>query len=128
MSSESRAVTWDRSSTVSRPVFADIDAAFSDVHRILGRKWHLRIVYHLLEDGPLGFSDLKDRLDGVSSKMLSESLSSLEEDSLVAREIVSDQPVRVKYSLTEQGGALEAPVEELLQWGTAHSTSAEAER
>jgi DNA-binding HxlR family transcriptional regulator len=108
-------------------VFADVDAAFSAIHEVLGRKWHLRIVYHLLEDGPLGFSDLKDRLDGVSSKMLSESLSSLEEDSLVAREIVSDQPVRVKYSLTERGMALEAVVEELLQWGTAHAPSAEAE-
>jgi DNA-binding HxlR family transcriptional regulator len=128
MSSESRAVSWDRSSTVSRPVFADVDAAFSDIHEILGRKWHLRIVYHLLEDGPLGFSDLKGRLDGISSKMLSESLSSLEEDSLVTRKIVSDQPVRVEYSLTERGAALETVIEELLQWGTAHTPSPEAER
>jgi len=128
MSSESHAVNWERSGTISRPVFADVDAAFSDIHELLGRKWHLRIVYHLLEDGPLGFSDLKDRLDGISSKMLSESLSSLEDGSLVTREIVSDQPVRVEYSLTERGIALEAVVEELLRWSTAHSPAAEAER
>jgi len=121
MSSESHAVGWDQSGTVSRPYFADIDAAFGDIHELLGRKWHLRIVYHLLEDGPLGFSDLKDRLDGISSKMLSESLSSLEKESLVAREIVSDQPVRVEYSLTERGAALERVVEELLRWDAEHS-------
>jgi DNA-binding HxlR family transcriptional regulator len=121
MSSESRAVSWDQSGTVSRPYFTDIDAAFRDIHELLGRKWHLRIVYHLLDNGPLGFSDLKDRLDGVSSKMLSESLSSLEEESLVARRIVSDQPVRVEYSLTDRGAALERVVEELLRWDAAHS-------
>jgi DNA-binding HxlR family transcriptional regulator len=121
MSSEPRAVSWDQSGTVSRPYFTDIDAAFRDIHELLGRKWHLRIVYHLLDNGPLGFSDLKDRLDGVSSKMLSESLSSLEEESLVARRIVSDQPVRVEYSLTDRGAALERVVEELLRWDAAHS-------
>ncbi|RLM95281.1 helix-turn-helix domain-containing protein [Haloarcula sp. Atlit-7R] len=125
MSSESRAVSWDQSSTVSRPYFADIDATFGHIHELLGRKWHLRIVYHLLEDGPLGFSDLKSRLDGVSSKMLSESLSSLEDEALVTREIVSDQPVRVEYSLTERGSALEPVVEELLRWDAEHSPAEE---
>jgi len=121
MSSESRTLGWNQSGTVSRPYFTDVDAAFGVIHELLGRKWHLRIVYHLLEDGPLGFSALKDRLDGVSSKMLSESLSSLEDDSLVDRNIVSDQPVRVEYSLTERGAALERVVEELLRWDAEHS-------
>lgn len=122
MSSESHAVSWDQSGTVSRPYFIDTDAVFDDIHEVLGRKWHLRIVYHLLEDGPQGFSELKDRLDGVSSKMLSESLSSLEDHSLVAREIISDQPVRVKYSLTDRGSALEPVVEALLRWDAEHSS------
>lgn len=127
MSSESPVRTSDGTVTSDRAHFVDPETTFEGVRDLLGRKWHLRIVYYLLDDGPMGFSDLKGKLSGVSSKMLSESLSSLEEDSLVAREIVSDQPVRVKYSLTERGMALEAVVEELLQWGTAHAPSAEAE-
>ncbi|QSG09428.1 winged helix-turn-helix transcriptional regulator [Halapricum desulfuricans] len=101
---------------VTPPRFVDPGEAFDSIQAITGRKWNLRIVYHLLESGPLGFSDLKDALDGVSSKMLSESLSLLEEHRLVCRELVSDQPVRVEYSLTECGAALRPAVNALLWW------------
>jgi DNA-binding HxlR family transcriptional regulator len=114
MSSESHAVNW--AETTERPRFINPTDAFESVHDLLGRKWHLRIVYHLLEGGPLGFSDLKGSVEGVSSKMLSESLSSLDDHGLVAREIVSDQPVRVEYSLTERGRALEPAVAALVRW------------
>jgi len=75
MSSEPNTVPWNGSGTgVERPRFIDPEGAFDTAQETLGRKWHLRIVYHLLEDGPLGFSALKSVLVGVSSKMLSESL------------------------------------------------------
>lgn len=84
---------------------------------VVGRKWHPVILYLLSADGPLGFSTLKDRASGVSSKMLSESLDSLEADGLVAREIVSEQPFRVEYSLTDPGESLAAVVSDLVDWG-----------
>jgi DNA-binding HxlR family transcriptional regulator len=103
------------------PLFTDPESAFDTVQEIVGRKWHLRIVYHLLQDGPMGFSSLKGELTGVSSKMLSESLSTLEEKGIVDRELVSDQPVRVEYSLTKRGAALEPVVASAVHWGTEHS-------
>jgi len=121
MSSDSQQLT--RSLAVDRPLVTDPAEMLGDVTDVLGRKWHLRIVYYLLEDGPMGFSSLKDRLDGVSSKMLSESLSSLDDQGLVDREIVSDQPVRVEYSLTEAGAALDSVVAELIDWNAAAARS-----
>ena len=114
MSSESQVVGW--TDPADRPRFADPTAVFESVHELLGRKWHLRIVYYLLEEGPLGFSDLKEAVDGVSSKMLSESLSSLDDHGVVTRNIVNDQPVRVEYSLTERGRALGPTVDSLVRW------------
>jgi len=128
MSSESQTLSWNRSGAVDQPYFVDIDEVFDNVTSLLGRKWHLRIVYYLLDDGPMGFSALKDHLDGVSSKMLSESLSSLEEHDIVAREIVSDQPVRVEYSLTEKGAALAPLLDDIVQWNSNYDLEAPEDR
>jgi DNA-binding HxlR family transcriptional regulator len=86
--------------------FVDTEAAFSAVRAVLGRKWHLRIVYYLLDSGPHRFSDLRDHVEGISSKMLSESLSRLEAAGLVDREVVDEKPLEVEYSLTEDGEAV----------------------
>jgi DNA-binding HxlR family transcriptional regulator len=122
MSSEHHvAADWaDGESTVQTPLFADPETALHDMQDILGRKWHPVLLYHLLTDGPLGFSALKRRIDGISSKMLSESLSVLEENGVVTRELLSDQPVRVEYTLTERGEALEGVITEMVHWGAEH--------
>jgi len=118
MSSES--LSWNRRTADSPSLFTNPSEVFDDVQEVLGRKWHLRIVYQLLENGPLGFSGLKSELVGVSSKMLSESLTTLEDHGVVDREIVSEQPVRVEYSLTERGRALEPVVSSVVTWGTEY--------
>jgi len=121
MSSESTTASWNGSSAgTDTLLFTDPDEVFDAVQDTLGRKWHLRIVYQLLENGPMGFSALKSAVAGVSSKMLSESLTRLEDDGLVDREIVSDQPVRVEYSLTERGRALEPVVSAVVEWGAEY--------
>ena len=121
MSSDSSAVSWQRSTTETEtPLFVDPSEVFDSVQDVLGRKWHLRIVYQLLEHGTLGFSGLKSEVEGVSSKMLSESLTNLEDGGIVDREIVNDQPVRVEYSLTERGQALDGVISELVSWGSEH--------
>lgn len=128
MSSESQAVAWDREANSGKSYFVDPETVFTEVQEILGRKWQPRIIYHLLDDGPLGFSGLKDRLNGISSKMLSEGLSSLEEHGLVTRQIVSEQPVRVEYSLTERGVGIQPVVDELFDWSEQYGLATEAER
>ena len=106
---------------VGQPVFADGERVLHEMQEIVGRKWHPVVVYRLLRDGPTGFSGLKDRIDGVSSKMLSQALTDLDEAGLVERDQVSDSPVRVEYALTERGRALEPVIAEMLRWGSEHS-------
>lgn len=84
------------------------------------RKWHPVIIHRLLENGPSGFSSLQDAVDGISSKVLSDSLDDLQEKQLVAREIVSEQPFRVNYSLTDRGEALEPVILAMQDWGQEH--------
>ena len=84
---------------------------------LIGKKWHPVIIHRLLEHGPSGFNELKAAVDGISSKVLSDSLEDLENKNLVVRDIVSEKPVRVQYSLTEYGDALEPVIMEMRDWG-----------
>ena len=94
---------------------------------LIGKKWHTVIIHRLLENGPLGFNALKEDVDGISSKVLSDSLDDLEEKQLVNREIVSEKPVRVEYSLTEFGTSLEPVILQMRDWGIEHLAPAESE-
>lgn len=93
---------------------------------ILGKKWHPVVIHRLLDGGPMGFNELKDDVDGISSKVLSDSLDDLGEKELVNREIVSEKPVRVEYSLTERGASLRPVIESMAEWGSEHLAAAEA--
>ena len=89
---------------------------------LICKKWHPVIVHRLLEHGPSGFNELKDDVDGISSKVLSSSLDDLEEKQLVDREIISEKPVRVQYSLTDHGRSLEPVIFAMRDWGLEHLT------
>lgn len=84
--------------------------------KILGKKWHLVIVHRLL-DKPMGFNELKSAVGEVSAKILSQSLSDLQENDIVNRTVHSESPVRVEYSLTEKGQDLRDVLENLYGWG-----------
>ncbi len=94
---------------------------------LIGKKWHPVIVHRLLENGPLGFNDLQRSVDGISSKVLSDSLEDLEDHDIVDREIVSEKPVRVEYSLTEFGRSLEPVIESMQEWGEEYLRPPESE-
>lgn len=84
--------------------------------KLIGKKWHPVIIHRLLEVEPVGFNALKDEVDGISSKVLSESLDDLQEKDLVEREIVSEKPVRVNYTLTDRGRDLKPVIVEMKNW------------
>lgn len=90
---------------------------------LIGRKWHPVVIHRLLEHGPLGFNDLKEEVDGISSKVLSDVLEDLEENGLVDRTIVSEKPFRVQYSLTDRGESLEPVIVAMQEWGQEHLTA-----
>lgn len=87
---------------------------------LIGKKWHPVIIHRLLENGASGFNELQNEVDGISSKVLSESLNDLEANGLVDRTVVEEKPVRVRYSLTDSGESLERVVLALAEWGDEH--------
>ncbi len=91
---------------------------------VLGRKWHPVIIQRLLEHGGLRFGELKDVIPEVSGKVLSESLTDLEEKGLVKRSVTAGKPVKVEYALTHHGQGLEAAIEALQKWGREYLTEA----
>jgi DNA-binding HxlR family transcriptional regulator len=99
--------------------------AITSTATLIGKKWHPVIVHRLLEHGPMGFNELKEDVDGISSKVLSDSLEDLEEKGLVDREVVSDRPFRVRYSLTDRGASLESVIDAMREWGSEHLTGAD---
>lgn len=95
------------------------DRPVSEAAGLISKKWHPPIVQALLADGPLRFSELRDRL-GVSAKVLTDSLEDLAESGLVRRVEVSQSPLRVEYELTSHGRDLRPVIEALADWGERH--------
>ena len=81
----------------------------------IGDKWTVLVV-GLLEHGPVRFNRLKAALPGISQKVLTSTLRSLERDGLVLREVTLEVPVKVEYSLTPLGRSLSAPLAALRDW------------
>ncbi|WP_435067152.1 winged helix-turn-helix transcriptional regulator [Haloplanus sp. C73] len=88
---------------------------------IIGKKWHPVIVHRLLVNEALGFNALEEAVGGISSNVLSNSLDDLEANGLVNREIVSEKPFRVEYSLTDPGEDLAPLIEAMGEWGEKHA-------
>ncbi|WP_231512999.1 MULTISPECIES: winged helix-turn-helix transcriptional regulator [Haloferax] len=90
--------------------------------QLIGRKWNLVIIATLLNEGPMGFSKIESEVEGISNKVLAESLRTLEEHGVINRDILSERPFRVEYSLTKQGAAFE-PLIERVRYGDLQVTS-----
>lgn len=76
----------------------------------------------VLADGDARFSELRRKIEGVSQKMLTQTLRGLERDGLVRRTVYPEVPVRVEYALTEAGRTLQGPLRALQDWSIAHLT------
>lgn len=90
-------------------------AVASSVLARIGDKWSVLVVM-LLSDGPKRFNELKRLIGGVSQRMLTLTLRSLERDGLVTRTQFLTVPPRVDYELTPLGHSLRAPVMTLGAW------------
>lgn len=88
--------------------------------QIIGRKWHTIIIHRLLRRGPQGFSDLLHAIEGLSTKVLSESLDDLMANGILSRTVVNDQPVRVEYDLTQAGRDFGPVIDAMEAWGRRH--------
>ena len=82
---------------------------------LIGQRWTGAIIFVLLK-GPCRFRDLREVIPDISSRMLSERLKELEQETIVVRHVVPETPVQVEYALTERGRALAQPVEAIMRW------------
>ncbi|MFD1939856.1 winged helix-turn-helix transcriptional regulator [Nonomuraea mangrovi] len=99
--------------------------------RLLARisdKWVSLIVSALGERSPMRYSDLNRRIPGVSEKMLTQTLRSLERDGIVARTVTASVPVRVDYELTDLGRSLSCLLSAVKDWAETHIEEVDAAR
>src|SRR3954467_14574346 len=82
---------------------------------LIGRRWTGAIVRMLLVE-PRRFAELPAGIPDLSDKMLAERLRELEQEGVVERTVIPETPVRIEYSLTPMGRALEASIRALGEW------------
>ncbi|THA44504.1 helix-turn-helix domain-containing protein [Streptomyces sp. A1136] len=90
-------------------------------------KWTILVVDALLQ-GTMRYTDLSRRIEGVSQKMLTQTLRSLEADGFVTRTVHPTIPPRVEYDLTTLGRSLAEPITALRQWTETHINEIEQAR
>jgi DNA-binding HxlR family transcriptional regulator len=93
----------------------------------VGDRWSLLVLY-ALEDGTLRFQQLRRAVGGVSQKMLTQTLRTLERDGLVTRTVYASVPPKVEYSLTQLGADLSEPVAAIRIWAYRHMDQIERAR
>lgn len=81
---------------------------------LMNKRWVGMIVYQLLS-GPQRFCTIEDSI-GISGRVLSERLKDLEQEGIIKREVFPETPVRIEYSLTEKGQALEPIMKQIEDW------------
>lgn len=101
------------SDTASPNVFARACSSRPVLQHISGRWGALTLAG--LRDEPLRFNALRRRIDGISEKMLSQTLQALERDGFVVREVQATIPPRVEYSLTPLGATVAARLLDLIE-------------
>lgn len=85
----------------------------------IANKWTAMIVI-ALDVGPLRFGALREAVDGISGKVLTETLRDLERDGIVSRTMYNEMPPRVEYELTTLGQTLRQPLTALGHWAEKH--------
>ncbi len=92
---------------------------------LIGSKWKLLILRNLLQR-PWRFNELKRSLDGISQKVLTDSLRSMEEDGIITRTVYPEVPPRVEYALSEIGESMRPIIKSMEEFGTEYKNQTAA--
>ena len=85
----------------------------------IANKWSMMVLAVL--DEPRRFNEIKRRLDGVTQRVLTQTLRRLERDGLLQRRVLATSPVGVEYRITDLGESLRAPFGQLYDWTVANA-------
>lgn len=86
---------------------------------LIGSKWKLLIIRNL-RWRPWRFNELKKDLEGISQKVLTDSLRSLENDGIITRTVYPEVPPRVEYALSELGESMRPIIDSMEAWGLSY--------
>ena len=95
--------------------------------QIIGSKWKLLILRNLLQR-PWRFNELKKDLEGISQKVLTDSLRSMEADGIIDRTVYAEVPPRVEYALNELGETLRPIMKAMEDWGSDYQEKVRNDR
>lgn len=95
------------------------DCPVATTVQLIGSKWKLLILRNLLTR-PWRFNELRKDLEGISQKVLTDSLRSMEKDGIITRTVYPEVPPRVEYALSELGESMRPIMNAMEKWGTAY--------
>lgn len=98
------------------------DCPVATTVQLIGNKWKLLILRNLLVR-PWRFNELQKSLEGISQKVLTESLRSMESDGIIVRTVYAEVPPRVEYSLSELGETLRPILDAMQAWGSDYKNN-----
>ena len=94
------------------------DCPVATTVQIIGSKWKLLIMRNLLAR-PWRFNELQKNLEGISQKVLTDSLRSMEADGIITRTVYPEVPPRVEYALSPLGETMRPILDAMEAWGKA---------
>lgn len=90
--------------------------------QLIGNKWKLLILRNL-QIRPWRFNELQKSLEGISQKVLTQSLRSMESDGIIVRTVYAEVPPRVEYSLSKLGETMSPILDAMEKWGNDYKAS-----
>jgi DNA-binding HxlR family transcriptional regulator len=81
----------------------------------IGDRWSALVLLCLFS-GPMRFTQLRERIGGVTPKVLTQTLRAMEQDGLLTRQVFAEVPPRVEYTLTDLGRSLHGPISVVADW------------
>ena len=100
------------------------DCPVATTVQLIASKWKLLILRNLLSR-PWRFNELQKNLEGISQKILTDSLRSMESDGIITRTVYPEVPPRVEYALSELGETLRPLMKEMEKWGSGYKARLE---
>lgn len=113
---EVKAVTKEQDASLCNTLTEEQEAVIREVISRIMDKWSLWALSELAQHGPLRFSRLMERVEGVSQKSLTATLRQLEREGLITRTVTVQVPIRVDYDATDLGRAMVEEVHPLWMW------------
>ena len=90
--------------------------------QLIGNKWKLLIIRNLFVR-PWRFNELQKNLNGISQKVLTDSLRTMEADGIITRTVYAEVPPRVEYALSELGESMRPILNSMEQWGLSYKST-----